>query len=249
MAKIWQYQSNHKNYEVRSAGNSVRLYTEGVFHSQWNSMKPLSGSIWDLLFLPVLLRKPSQIKRVLVLGVGGGAVIKMINHFLQPEIVIGVDLDPLHNQIAKTYFGCDDENTQLITEDAQIFMRDYKGEPFDFIVDDIFTETQGEPVRAIPANREWCLGLLNHLSQTGIIAMNFATAHEQAQCDFRRRNSPLAEMCSNQLLLTVPLYDNRILAVSREGLKVERLTAQLEKLATQDTHCRNKIDEYQYRQL
>ena len=55
-------------YEVRSHGASVRLYTNGVFHSQWNEGRPFAGGVWDCLSLPVLYRDPAAVRRVLVLG-------------------------------------------------------------------------------------------------------------------------------------------------------------------------------------
>jgi len=61
---------------VRSAGYSLRLYTDGVFHTQYNPGNPLTGHIWDLLMLPAFFYEPDTIKRVLVLGVGGVASIQ-----------------------------------------------------------------------------------------------------------------------------------------------------------------------------
>ena len=56
MAIVWQRKIKGRDYQVRSAGKSLRLYTEGVFHTQYNPDHLLSGGIWDLLALPALMR-------------------------------------------------------------------------------------------------------------------------------------------------------------------------------------------------
>ena len=101
MALLWHKQDGNTRYEVRSAGNTRRLYTNGVFHSQYNSTQPVTGSVWDLLLLPAFFLPASSLKRVLVLGVGGGAVIRQLNHFLQPEQIVGVELNPVHLEVAR----------------------------------------------------------------------------------------------------------------------------------------------------
>ena len=52
MAVLFEKVANGRVYQVRSAGNSRRLYTDGVFHSQYNPNHIITGSVWDLLFLP-----------------------------------------------------------------------------------------------------------------------------------------------------------------------------------------------------
>ena len=71
MAVLFEKVANGRVYQVRSAGNSRRLYTDGVFHSQYNPNHIITGSVWDLLFLPSQFYAKGALKRVLVLGVGG----------------------------------------------------------------------------------------------------------------------------------------------------------------------------------
>ena len=54
MAIVWSKVVGDSQYEVRTAGQSIRLYKDGVFHSQWNARRPLAGGVWDLLFIPAL---------------------------------------------------------------------------------------------------------------------------------------------------------------------------------------------------
>ncbi len=78
MAIVWSKKVAETRYEVRSAGSPLRLYTDGVFHSQYNPEQLLTGHVWDLLMLPAFFYPKNTIKRVLVLGVGGGAVVAYV---------------------------------------------------------------------------------------------------------------------------------------------------------------------------
>ena len=52
MAILWQKTVDQNRYEIRTAGKTRRLYTNGVCHSEFNADKIFTGSVWDLLILP-----------------------------------------------------------------------------------------------------------------------------------------------------------------------------------------------------
>ena len=72
MALLWEKRAGGVCYQVRTAGNTVRLYTNGVLHTQYNPTRLLTGSVWDLLLLGALFVPRERMRRVLLLGVGGG---------------------------------------------------------------------------------------------------------------------------------------------------------------------------------
>lgn len=173
MAIVFDKHHQGRHYQVRSAGRTRRLYTDGVFHSQYNPAHGLTGSVWDLLFLPSQFYQPGEIKRVLILGVGGGAVIHMLNQFVQPQDVVGVELSDLHIQLAKRFFDLKYDNLELIQANAIDWMIEYQGEPFDLIIDDLYFEANGEPQRAIAADASWFDVLMDNISGHGALVMNF----------------------------------------------------------------------------
>ncbi len=172
MAIIWQKTLRGTRYEIRKAGNTTRLYTDGVFHSQYNPDHPITRSVWDLLMLPAFFYEPDNIKRVLVLGVGGGSVIQLLHKHVQPDEIVGIELNPVHLTVAKRFFGINKRIAKLYAADAISWMEKYKGPPFDMIIDDLFGEIEGEGVRPIPLNTKW-LNLLNkHTTRKGLIVAN-----------------------------------------------------------------------------
>ena len=173
MALLWRKQTSDSTYEIRTAGNSLRLYTNGVFHTQYNPEQKLTGHVWDLLMLPAFFYSSGDIKRVLVLGVGGGAVMNMLKMFVQPEVMVGVELDSVHVSLAKRFFNVKGKGIELHRADALDWLQAYKGEKFDLIIDDLFGEIDGEPQRAIKANSKWFKLMLKNLSFDGCIVGNF----------------------------------------------------------------------------
>ena len=67
MAIAYQKIVGDVRYEVRTAGGSRRLYTNGAFHSQYNPKHIFTGAAWDLLSLPSLCLAQAP-KNILVLG-------------------------------------------------------------------------------------------------------------------------------------------------------------------------------------
>lgn len=181
MAILWSKEQAGTLYEVRTAGNSRRLYTNGVFHSQYNSKAPLTRSVWDLLMLPAFFYPAGTIKRVLVLGVGGGAVIRLLQQFVAPAAITGVELNPVHLYVAKRFFKLGSD-VSLYQADAIEWMHKYKGPGFDMIIDDLYGEQDGEPVRAVEFNHQWMERLLKHLNPNGVLVANFVTNKEFKQC-------------------------------------------------------------------
>jgi spermidine synthase len=239
VALLWYKQDGDTRYEVRSAGNTRRLYTNGVFHSQYNPSNPVTGSVWDLLLLPAFFR-PEAVRRVLVLGVGGGAVIRQLNHFLQPEQIVGVELNPVHLEVAREFFEVEADNVELHQADAIWWVKQYRGEPFDLIIEDLFSDNDGDPQRAIAADSRWLRRLLKLLSPEGTLVTNFGSPEELKACawftDERIRGRfPAA------FKLTTPLYENAIGAFLRrptDSIALRRHLAGWPELDTARSRCR-----------
>lgn len=178
MSILWERDTGDTLYQVRQAGRSMRLYTNGVLHSQYNPGRPLTGSVWDLLFLPAFFYPPANIRRVLVLGVGGGAVIQQLRQFVQPDMIVGVELNPVHLSVARRFFAVKGKGVQLIRANAVDWIKQYRGPPFDIIIDDLFGDADGEPQRAVFADQAWARSLTGCLSAEGMIVSNFASRLE-----------------------------------------------------------------------
>lgn len=232
MAIVWEKRVNKRLYQVRRAGGSLRLYTDGTFHSQYNPRWPLNGSIWDLLVLPALFR-PEKVRRVLVLGVGGGAVIRQLEQLVQPESIVGVELDPVHLRIAHRHFGLNQLPTvSLVEADARKWLQAYSGPAFDLIIDDLFGENGSSPERAVALDAEWSRQLLAALSSSGVLVVNTESARALGRSALRSQ-SKIRQQFKASFSLSVPGYENRIGAFFKEAVAREELAANLKKLESE----------------
>lgn len=217
MALIHQQTHQGTHYQIIKAGHSVRLYTDKVLHSQYNHKSKLTGSVWDLLFLPALVLPAGKNIRVLVLGVGGGSVLKMLNEYFSCSHICGVELNPLHIKFAQDYFDVTGSEFDLIEADAIDFVKQYRGEKFDLIIDDLFYEDDGEPVKVASPDNTWLMNLYAILKPGGVVAMNFV-GRKAALSAAPLHDEFVAGLLPNALHFTTPYYDNHVLAFSTSDM-------------------------------
>jgi spermidine synthase len=178
MAVVWRAERDDVQYEVRSHGKTLRLYANGVQHSEYHPDRLFTGSVWDLLWLPVFFREPERIRRVLILGLGGGSVVAPLLRFCAPEKIVAVDLDPLHVQVAKQFFGIEAAGVECHCMNATAFVEQYQGEPFDLVIEDLFAPHDTTVTRALTADADWCQALTKLVTADGYLVMNFGDWRE-----------------------------------------------------------------------
>ena len=210
MALLWSKTVANTVYQVRSAGQSRRLYTNGVLHSAFHPQRYITGCVWDLLFLPALLYPPNSIQRVLVLGVGGGAVIHLLNRYAPPQSIIGIDIDTVHLRVAKKHFQLKYPNLELIHADAIHWVDHYRGPKFDMIIEDVFIEQHGEPMRLQHNDHQWLLRLQRLLTSSGLLVVNHATTVEAR---FSKMHS---SSYATVYQFSMSGFENRVLAFCRQ---------------------------------
>ena len=244
MALIWRQLEGDTSYEVRSAGSSIRLYTNGAFHSQYSPKHLFTGGVWDLLSVPTQFQ-PSKVKQpasVLMLGVGGGSAIHQLNTLLQPESIVGIEFNPVHLKVAKKYFGLRYPNLQLIEADAFDWIKKHKRK-FDVIVDDLFIHAEADPVRPFALDQHWLKQLDNHLTDKGILIQNHLDRRSAAAAC-----KALKSRFQSALLFTTPQYENVVCGFFRCPVD-RKLTSQQVKKHIRETHGDTKKLDFQAKRL
>jgi len=226
LAVLWKKQTRDSLYEIRSAGRTLRMYTNGVFHTQYNPAQPLTGHVWDLLMLPAFFYQPGEIQRVLVLGVGGGAVMNMLKIFVQPKEIVGVELNPVHITLARRFFNIKGKGMTLHQADAIRWLQQYKGEKFDLIIDDLFGEMDGEPFRAVKANSKWFALMLKNLSAEGAIVGNYIDLKDLKNSAGLSSQS-ISKRFSSVFQLTSQYNENFVGAFVRKKVSSQQLRSRL----------------------
>lgn len=243
MAVIWQQNIEGNHYEVRRAGASIRLYRNGVNHSQWNPNRPLSGSIWDLIMLPTLHRPAGSLEDVLILGFGAGAVGRQIQELVSPKRIVGVELDPIHLSIADGFFECS-EGYDLIAGDAVEWVHDGGDqERYDVIIEDLYAEEDGIPVRCVPMDVEWCQALCRLLKPGGMLIFNMIEPDKVAHLPLFK-DMALSDQYSEVLRYRIDGYENRIVAFSDRLFDEASLLSNLKSVRSQYPACRGVEQRY-----
>lgn len=248
MAILWQKKVKNTQYEVRTAGATRRLYTDGVFHSQYNPNHAIQGGVWDALMLPAFFYPEAALQRILILGVGGGAVIHQLQSYIRPSEIIGIELNPVHIQIAKQFFDITPQSATLIQMDAIKWLQTYSGPPFDMILDDLFGELAGEPVRAVKANPRWMSLLHKNLTAEGLLVMNFISSDDlknSAAVSYKKINQHYKSIFQ----LTLPHYANAIGAFLKRPATSQMLRNTLKSIPGLKQEIKNNNLEYTIRKL
>ena len=80
----------------------------------------------------------SRINSVLVLGLGCGTIVKIINDLWPEAKIVGVEIDPVMIEIGRKYFGLSDlSNLKIVQSEANEYIKCSK-DKFDLIICDAY---------------------------------------------------------------------------------------------------------------
>lgn len=118
---------------------------------------------------------PQDIKRVLILGLGGGSIATYLGRFLPDATIDAVELDPGVIGVAKKYFGIrETSRLHLVESDARVFLNRHS-EPYDLIIVDAFT---GSYIPFHLMTKEFYQLVRDRLAPHGVGAINIVPAEK-----------------------------------------------------------------------
>lgn len=228
---------------VRSHFSEMLIRDEGrhrmLFFLQKNGQRALESSMDrenpDLLVLSYSRMMMAchiiapDIQRCLILGLGGGSMVKFLNRFFPGIQVDVVEIDPQVEAVAREYFALPSHpNTRIFLEDAHAFL-ERSGDVYDVIHVDAFlkvaddTDTMGIPLRL---KTDVFYGRLQkHLSADGLAVFNMNHSRHTEE-DVRI----ISSLFPSAYRFAVPGWKNVVLIAS---MNPRRLTSsELEKKAT-----------------
>jgi predicted membrane-bound spermidine synthase len=118
---------------------------------------------------------PPQIKRVLVLGLGGGSIPVYLHRFIPEATIDVVEIDPGIITAAKKYFGLrETSRLKLIESDGRVFLNRHP-EPYDIIMVDVFS---GSYIPFHMMTKEFYQLVRSRLNPHGVAAINIWPAEK-----------------------------------------------------------------------
>ena len=178
MSLLWRGRSGDRTIEVRRAGGTRRLCVGGVLHTSWNPSRPLTGAVWDHMALSAFLAAPGSVRRVLLLGVGGGAVVHLLRRHVRPTAIVAVERDAVVLDAARRWFDLAGSDLELVADDARSWLDANGRERFDLVIDDLFGEAGGLPVRDAEFGADWWPRLSRLVAPGGVLVVNFAESRD-----------------------------------------------------------------------
>lgn len=165
------------------------------------------------LFASCLLRVPRE--RVLIVGLGGGAMVHFVRHHFPEVRVDAVEIDPEVVRLAAEAFGTrEDARTRLFTEDAFGYLARTR-KKYEIIFMDAFlkpgkdTDAKGVPQRL--KTLTFLRSLHDRLTPEGVVAFNLVENDETAG-DLRS----ITEAFPTVYVFRVPSSDNLAIVASRD---------------------------------
>lgn len=112
----------------------VRIVVGGISQSGW-----LVRKVWDTALKKVCKDRP-DIERILVLGLGGGSVARLVKRYWPGSKIVGIDIDPNMIELGKKYLALGEaRGLKVFIEDATRWVDKNKGRnAFDLVLVDLY---------------------------------------------------------------------------------------------------------------
>jgi spermidine synthase len=203
--------------EVRRGRRGRELRIDGTFASYYEPGLSITGSVWDALGAPLLLLPRHRRRRVLVLGLGGGSVARVVRALAPRAKIVGVEKDRRVLAAARRDLELDSLGIEVIESAAEDFLARSR-RSFDFIIEDVFIG-RGRNVH----KPEWLPspGLsraVRRLERGGLLVSN--TIDESTEVA-----RALGGLFPSIVRIVVEGYDNRVLVAGPPPLTAPALRA------------------------
>jgi spermidine synthase len=217
---VHSVRSEYSDIRVRDSGGlrSLSFVEPGLEVRQTSMLLADPGHLvvpyTRYMFAAKLVNHPQQ--RVLIVGLGGGSMVRFLNQHFPRTAVDAVEIDPEIVRIAATYFGTrPSRRTRIFTADAFDYLRRDVGR-YDVIYMDAFLEPgpQTDP-RGIPQQlktADFLRSLRQKLTPGGAVAFNLS---EHAHTD--RDIQTIASAFPTTYEYRVPGTKNRVVIATEEA--------------------------------
>ena len=205
--------------EVKIGRRGRALQIDGTFASWYEPGLPITGSVWDAIGAPLLLLPPARRRSVLILGLGGGSVARVI-HALAPRArLVGVERSGDVLRAARRHLDLDALGIEVVQDDARAYLARSRRR-FDVVIEDVFMGNARNihkpdwlpaPGYELAARR---------LAAGGLLVSNTIEETREVSRELRR-------LFPSTLSIEVEDYDNRVLVAGPRLLSARKLRSAL----------------------
>lgn len=194
----------------------VELDVDGTFASQYQPGRLLTGSVWDALAAPAVLLAPPERRDLLLLGLGGGSVARLLRALAPDARIVGVEISPEVVRAAREHLDLDGLGLEIVIASAHDFLAEDRGR-YDMIVEDCFVpDAQGELRKPAFLPLPGLRLAARRLRRAGVLVCD--TVHETAEAE-----RALAALLPHGVRITLEECYNQVLVASRRPVDARRL--------------------------
>jgi spermidine synthase len=195
------------------------LHIDGTFASWYEPGMPITGSVWDALAAPLLLLPLARRRRVLVLGLGGGSVARVVRALAPGARIVGVERNREVVTAARRWLDLDTLGIEIVQADARQYLARARRR-FDVVIEDVFVG-RGRAVHKPSWLPSPGLELAAHrLAPRGLLVSNTIDESVAVARELRR-------LFPAALRIEVEDYDNHVLVAGPKALSGRALRAAL----------------------
>ncbi len=194
MRLIEHLKTDYNDVHVWERADGIDFEVAGGTHATWSAERLMTGYVWDALTAGVLLKPDTPPRRILVLGLGGGTVIRQLRHFLPRARITAVDIDPGMIALARRYMHLDSLDVEIVTGDAYAYAEG-TADRYDIVMDDVYLGTAQDVQRPALFDDATFRKLTGCLTPDGLMLANMVTGsghraiQQQARSGFLHRFS------------------------------------------------------------
>jgi spermidine synthase len=195
---------------IEDEGEARSLVVDETFASFYRPGEVATRCVWDAIAAPLLWLPPARRRRILILGLGGGSVARLVRALAPEAEIVGVELDRDVVRLARAHLDLDSLAVRVEIADARVFLERDRGR-YDAILEDVFVG-QGDAVHKPDWIPEPGHALARRrLAPGGLLVSNTLDEHA-------RVSRALRALFPAQVSIEVEDYDNRVLVGAAAGL-------------------------------
>ena len=204
----------------QSRDGTIDFDVVGATHATWHQTHRLTGHAWDAITAGVLLH-PRKPQSLLMLGLGGGTVLRQATHLLPDLKITAVEIDPEMVRLARKYMDVDDLNLDVIVEDA-FEVLNHLTDTYDVVVDDLYKSGDDDVMRPAVVDIPMLELLQERVAPGGILASNFVIGKGH-QLQHRKARAAFCALFDEVRAIRPPLSLNEVIVGGKQLLPVRKL--------------------------
>lgn len=171
---------------VRGDGTVTEFQVEGAVHA-WRHERRYLSMAWGAMAAAAMLRPAGPPRRVLMLGLAGGTVFRILRHLLPDAMLTAVEIDREILELAGRHMGLEELDARVHVADARDWLARNR-RTFDVVIDDCYLAGPEDVFRPHAGDAGVRRDLLRAVAPGGLLVVNLVTGagHRRLQSEYRR---------------------------------------------------------------